>query len=225
MIDSLDMHAVVGDGEGFREATATLLKGFESGVLTFDRDVVVSVFEASIRVLGGLVRSGKSVLSLLSKSALCSTAIAATSMRTRVLARVSESSDGSPAITFPGERSGREVSACECVKRSQSFVPARVDQALLSRTCMPLVGTRRFAELCGSSTAAAATPAERPPDRGRAGAQRKTWSSRVVWRGAPLSSARPRKAPAAGVRHPAWNSSAPREPTEGHPQRCGAVAR
>lgn len=56
MIDSLDMHAVVGDGEGFREATATLLEGFESGVLTFDRDVVVSVFEVSIRVLGGLVR-------------------------------------------------------------------------------------------------------------------------------------------------------------------------
>ncbi|CAN0003999.1 unnamed protein product, partial [Ectocarpus sp. 12 AP-2014] len=56
MIDSLDMHAVVGDGEGFRRATATLLRDFESGVLTFDRDVVVSVFEASIRVLGGLVR-------------------------------------------------------------------------------------------------------------------------------------------------------------------------
>lgn len=56
MIDSLDMHAVVGDGDGFRQATATLLRDFESGVLTFDRDVVVSVFEASIRVLGGLVR-------------------------------------------------------------------------------------------------------------------------------------------------------------------------
>lgn len=56
MVDSLDMHAVVGDGEGFREATATLLRDFRSGVLTFDRDVVVSVFEASIRVLGGLVR-------------------------------------------------------------------------------------------------------------------------------------------------------------------------
>ncbi|CAN0032910.1 unnamed protein product, partial [Ectocarpus sp. 12 AP-2014] len=55
MIDSLDMHAVVGDGEGFRRATATLLRDFESGVLTFDRDVVVSVFEASIRVLGGLL--------------------------------------------------------------------------------------------------------------------------------------------------------------------------
>ncbi|CAB1108976.1 unnamed protein product [Ectocarpus sp. CCAP 1310/34] len=55
MIDSLDMHAVVGDGEGFRQATATLLRDFESGVLTFDRDVVVSVFEASIRVLGGLL--------------------------------------------------------------------------------------------------------------------------------------------------------------------------
>lgn len=56
MIDSLDMHAVVGDGEGFRQATAMLLRDFDSGVLTFDRDVVVSVFEASIRVLGGLVR-------------------------------------------------------------------------------------------------------------------------------------------------------------------------
>ncbi|CAM9743998.1 unnamed protein product [Ectocarpus sp. 4 AP-2014] len=55
MIDSLDMHAVVGDGEGFRRATATLLRDFESGVLAFDRDVVVSVFEASIRVLGGLL--------------------------------------------------------------------------------------------------------------------------------------------------------------------------
>ena len=55
MVDSLDMHAVVGDGKGFREATATLLEGFASGILTFDRDVVVSVFEASIRVLGGLV--------------------------------------------------------------------------------------------------------------------------------------------------------------------------
>lgn len=55
MVDSLDMHAVVGDGEGFRAATTTLLRDFRSGVLTFDRDVVVSVFEASIRVLGGLV--------------------------------------------------------------------------------------------------------------------------------------------------------------------------
>eukprot|EP00903_Cladosiphon_okamuranus_P007652 g7420.t1 len=55
MIDSLDMHAVVGDGQGFREATTILLKDFESGVVTFDRDVVVSVFEASIRVLGGLL--------------------------------------------------------------------------------------------------------------------------------------------------------------------------
>ncbi|CAM9656447.1 unnamed protein product [Pylaiella littoralis] len=55
MIDSLDMHAVVGDGEGFREATSILLEDFRSGVITFDRDVVVSVFEASIRVLGGLL--------------------------------------------------------------------------------------------------------------------------------------------------------------------------
>lgn len=55
MIDSLDMHAVVGDGEGFRQATSILLEDFRSGVVTFDRDVVVSVFEASIRVLGGLV--------------------------------------------------------------------------------------------------------------------------------------------------------------------------
>lgn len=56
MVDSLDMHAVVGDGAAFREAVGTLLRDFESGVLTFDRDVTVSVFEASIRVLGGLVR-------------------------------------------------------------------------------------------------------------------------------------------------------------------------
>lgn len=55
MIDSLDMHAVVGDGEGFRRATSIVLEDFRSGVVTFDRDVVVSVFEASIRVLGGLV--------------------------------------------------------------------------------------------------------------------------------------------------------------------------
>lgn len=59
MIDSLDMHAVVGDGEGFREATSILLEDFRSGVVTFDRDVVVSVFEASIRVLGGLVSERK----------------------------------------------------------------------------------------------------------------------------------------------------------------------
>lgn len=56
MVDSLDMHAIVGDGKAFREATGTLLRDFESGLLSFDRDVDVSVFEASIRVLGGLVR-------------------------------------------------------------------------------------------------------------------------------------------------------------------------
>lgn len=55
MVDSLDMHAIVGDGPGFRKAVSTVLRDFESGVLSFDRDVVVSVFEASIRVLGGLV--------------------------------------------------------------------------------------------------------------------------------------------------------------------------
>lgn len=55
MVDSLDMHAIVGDGKAFRQAVETLLADFESGVLTFDRDVIVSVFEASIRVLGGLV--------------------------------------------------------------------------------------------------------------------------------------------------------------------------
>lgn len=59
MVDSLDMHAVVGDGKAFREATGTLLRDFESGTLSFDRDVDVSVFEASIRVLGGLVRKKK----------------------------------------------------------------------------------------------------------------------------------------------------------------------
>lgn len=57
MVDSLDMHAVVGDGESFRAAVGRLLNDFESGVLSFDRDVMVSVFEASIRVLGGLVRN------------------------------------------------------------------------------------------------------------------------------------------------------------------------
>ena len=56
MVDSLDMHAVVGDGKAFRQATRTLLRDFESGTLSFDRNVEVSVFEASIRVLGGLVR-------------------------------------------------------------------------------------------------------------------------------------------------------------------------
>lgn len=61
MLDSLDMHAIVGDGSAFREAVATVLRDFESGVLSFDRDVVVSVFEASIRVLGGLVREKVSV--------------------------------------------------------------------------------------------------------------------------------------------------------------------
>lgn len=56
MVDSLDMHAILGDGAAFRQAIDTVLRDFEAGVLSFDRDVVVSVFEASIRVLGGLVR-------------------------------------------------------------------------------------------------------------------------------------------------------------------------
>ena len=59
MVDSLDMHAIVGDGKAFRETTGTLLRDFESGTLSFDRDVEVSVFEASIRVLGGLVSGGE----------------------------------------------------------------------------------------------------------------------------------------------------------------------
>lgn len=60
MVDSLDMHAILGDGAGFRQAVATVLHDFESGALSFDRDVVVSVFEASIRVLGGLVSGSTS---------------------------------------------------------------------------------------------------------------------------------------------------------------------
>lgn len=49
------MHAILGDGLAFRQAVDTVLRDFQSGLLSFDRDVVVSVFEASIRVLGGLV--------------------------------------------------------------------------------------------------------------------------------------------------------------------------
>lgn len=55
MVDSLDMHAILGDGLAFRQAVDTILRDFQSGLLSFDRDVMVSVFEASIRVLGGLV--------------------------------------------------------------------------------------------------------------------------------------------------------------------------
>ncbi|CAM9695821.1 unnamed protein product [Discosporangium mesarthrocarpum] len=60
MIDSLSMHAIVGDGQAFREAVEMIQRDFASGVLSFDRDIPVSVFETSIRVLGGLVSGGQS---------------------------------------------------------------------------------------------------------------------------------------------------------------------
>ena len=75
MVDSLDMHAVVGDAEAFRRAVQTLLGDFESGVLTFDRDVTVSVFEASIRVVGGLVRRRASSESTSMIDATCKNAL------------------------------------------------------------------------------------------------------------------------------------------------------
>ncbi|CAH0476618.1 unnamed protein product [Peronospora belbahrii] len=50
LIDSLDMLAVLGDRDEFARAVKLV-----SSNVTFDRDVTVSVFESTIRVLGGLV--------------------------------------------------------------------------------------------------------------------------------------------------------------------------
>ncbi|KAI9909377.1 hypothetical protein PsorP6_014798 [Peronosclerospora sorghi] len=50
LIDSLDMLAVLGDWDEFAHAVKLLATS-----VTFDRDVTVSVFESTIRVLGGLL--------------------------------------------------------------------------------------------------------------------------------------------------------------------------
>ena len=50
LIDSLDMLAVVGDFEEFRSAVETVVE-----TVKFDRDVRVSVFETTIRIIGGLL--------------------------------------------------------------------------------------------------------------------------------------------------------------------------
>ncbi len=50
LVDSLDSLVLMGDVAGFRSAVRTLRRD-----LSFDRDVTVSVFESSIRVLGGLL--------------------------------------------------------------------------------------------------------------------------------------------------------------------------
>ncbi|KAL3671143.1 hypothetical protein V7S43_004324 [Phytophthora oleae] len=50
LVDSLDMLAVLGDREEFARAVKLV-----AGSVTFDRDVTVSVFESTIRVIGGLV--------------------------------------------------------------------------------------------------------------------------------------------------------------------------
>lgn len=50
LIDSLDMLAIVGDRDEFVRAVQLVIKH-----VSFDRDVTVSVFESTIRVIGGLV--------------------------------------------------------------------------------------------------------------------------------------------------------------------------
>lgn len=50
LIDSLSTLAMLGDARGFNDAVSTVVRE-----VTFDRDVTVSVFEANIRVLGGLL--------------------------------------------------------------------------------------------------------------------------------------------------------------------------
>ncbi|CAI5723412.1 unnamed protein product [Peronospora destructor] len=50
LVDSLDMLAVLGDRDEFARAVKLI-----SSNVTFDRDVTVSVFESTIRVIGGLV--------------------------------------------------------------------------------------------------------------------------------------------------------------------------
>lgn len=50
LVDSLDMLAVLGDRDEFARAVKLV-----AGSVTFDRDVTVSVFESTIRVIRGLV--------------------------------------------------------------------------------------------------------------------------------------------------------------------------
>ncbi len=50
LVDSLDMLAVVGDYPEFRRAVTRVIH-----TISFDRNVTVSVFETTIRVLGGLL--------------------------------------------------------------------------------------------------------------------------------------------------------------------------
>jgi hypothetical protein len=50
LVDSLDMLAIVGDYVEFRRAVARVIRD-----VSFDRNVTVSVFEATIRVMGGLL--------------------------------------------------------------------------------------------------------------------------------------------------------------------------
>ncbi|GAB9472782.1 hypothetical protein Gpo141_00009951 [Globisporangium polare] len=50
LIDSLDMLAIIGDRDEFVRAVKLVIKH-----VSFDRDVVVSVFESTIRVIGGLI--------------------------------------------------------------------------------------------------------------------------------------------------------------------------
>jgi len=50
LIDSLDMLVVLGDIEGFESAVKNVIS-----TVSFDNDIVVSVFETNIRVVGGLI--------------------------------------------------------------------------------------------------------------------------------------------------------------------------
>merc|ERR1719153_2047082 len=50
LIDSLDMLVVLGDVEEFESAVKKVIN-----TVTFDTDVVVSVFETNIRIVGGLI--------------------------------------------------------------------------------------------------------------------------------------------------------------------------
>jgi hypothetical protein len=59
LVDSLDSLLVMGERERFKDA----LKLMET--LTFDRDISVSVFEANIRVLGGLLSAHQLAVNLL----------------------------------------------------------------------------------------------------------------------------------------------------------------
>lgn len=50
LVDALDTFAILGDAPGFRKAARQVIQ-----TVTFHRNVTVSVFEASIRVVGGLL--------------------------------------------------------------------------------------------------------------------------------------------------------------------------